>query len=293
MGFEMIKDKLAITPHRLYAMVRLASGATGAGRDEFLGLLQPSAVNDNHETGYLVYRYARRYGLLEEEQNVAKRVRPTADCLSLTSLDAFRFYMQKVLLGVTSDAQDNFLLSLFTAWYAVQDHSVMTYSKADFEAKFHQALYPKATERVLAEEPGISAWRTWAEFLGWGWALKLDGREEMRIVPDATLRLRPLLAGLLSEAGREVAMGDFMTGLAERCPELDGGVLFERCWEASRGGEVRGNRLSLMLSTALRVLHSSGEIEMAYRRDAGVTWTLFPAQSHTPQVTHIARKEAR
>jgi hypothetical protein len=70
-------------------------------------------------------------------------------------------------------------------------------------------------------------------------------------------------------------------------------VLFERCWEASRRGEVRGNRLSLMLSTALRVLHASGEIELSYRSDSAATWTLFPAQSHIGQVTHVARKEAR
>jgi hypothetical protein len=265
----------------------------GLKRDEILGLLQPSSITDNRDAAILLHRYARRYGLLEDDQSTVKRVNPTEACTKLTSFDAFRSYMQLTLLGVSNEAEDNYLLSLFTAWYAVQDSAVMTYSKADFEAKFHQALYPRATERVLAEEPGISAWRTWAEFLGWGWALKFDLREEMRIVPDATLRVRPLLPALLPQSGREIAMADFVAGLAERCPELDGGLLFERCWEASRGGEVRGNRLSLMLSTALRVLHASGEIELASRRDAGATWTLFPAQSHFGQVTHIARKEAR
>ena len=112
----------------------------------------------------------------------------------------------------------------------------------------------------------------------------------MRIVPDSTLRLRPLLPELLLEIGVEVPMVVFMTNLAKRCPELDGGALFERCWSASHPGEVRGNRLSLMLSTALRVLHQNSIIEMVYRGDSALTWTLFPSQSHINRATHICRK---
>jgi hypothetical protein len=53
--------------------------------------------------------------------------------------------------------------------------------------------------------------------------------------------------------------------------------------------ERRGNRLSLMLSTALRVLHEQGHIVLEKRADATETWTLFPAQTYHNQITHIRR----
>ena len=70
------------------------------------------------------------------------------------------------------------------------------------------------------------------------------------------------------------------------------GSLFNRAWEACRGGEERGNQISLMLSTAFRVLHASRVIALVDRRDAPTTWNLFPAQSHITRVTHIGRGEA-
>lgn len=290
MGFEMIKDKLVITPQRLYSLVRLVREIGSIGRPELLTLLQPAAVSDNGGTSGLVYRYARRYGLIEEDETTQKSVSLAANASEIDSMALFRSYMQKTLLGVTSESQNNFLLSQFTAWYAAQNDSVLSYSKTDYEAKFHEALYPSASERVLAEQPGISAWRVWAEFLGWGWAMKFDGRDEMRIVPDATERIRPLLPRLMPEANTNLPMGDFVANLGKLCPELDGGVLFSRCWEASRGSDDRGNQLSLMVSTAFRVLHASKEITLVERKDASVAFQLFPAQSHMSRVTDIRRE---
>ena len=112
----------------------------------------------------------------------------------------------------------------------------------------------------------------------------------MQFMPDATGRITGPTAQLLSLADDFVSVGGFLRGLMTECPELDGGILFEQCWQASRGNEVRGNRLSLMLSTALRTLHNLGTVELINRPDANETWTLFPAQSHIGRVSHIRRK---
>ena len=293
MGSEMIKDKLVVTPQRIHALVKCVHVLGEVPRETLLDLLQPNAITDNRETTILVYRYARRYDLVKENETTDRRVSLAIPATVVTDYETFRQHMQQVLLGVTDEAQDNFLLSQFAAWYACQDERVMGYSKASFEAKFHEDLYPSSKQRVLAEQPGISAWRTWAEFLGWGWPLKFAQGEEAKIVPDATLRIRPLLLKLLPDLRIDVPLGAFVARLGAICPELDGGVLYARCWDASHGGEPRGNRVSLMVSTALRVLNQEGAIALIDRRDVADNWTLFPAQSYINRVTHVQRKEVR
>lgn len=292
MGYEMIKDRLTITPHRMYAMLCAVSVLEGQPRDNVIALAQPAAIGDNTDTAGLIYRYLVRYGLVTEDGSQQRRTYLSESGREVNGWDSFRNYMQELLLGPREESSDNFLLNQFTAWYVVQDDQVMVFSKSELEERFHKDLYPNLSERVLAEQPGISAWRTWAEFLGFGWPMKFGQRDEMRIVPDATLRLISHLPELLPATDDEMSFGAFMNQLFRRCPELDGGILFEQCWQASRGNEVRGNRLSLMLSTALRTLHNHGEIELINRPDATETWTLFPAQSHIGRVSHIRRKAA-
>ena len=289
----MIKDKLAITPHRMYAMLSAVAMLEGQSRDTVIVLAQPPEIVDNKDTAVLVYRYLLRCGLIIADGSPQQQKTYLSDSgRQVKDWDSFRSHMQDLLLGKTEESSENFLLNQFTSWYAVQDDQVMVFSKLDLEERFHKDLYPVLSERVLAEEPGISAWRTWAEFLGFGWRMKFSQRDEMRIVPDATLRLISRLPDLLPAANDGVSFNAFMNHLSRRCPELDGGILFEHCWQASRGNEVRGNRLSLMLSTALRTLHNLREIELVNRLDAAETWTLFPAQSHIGRVSHIRRKAA-
>lgn len=290
MGFEMIKDKLVISPQRIYGLIMCVHALQEVRRETLMNLLQPTAISDNQDTSKIIYRYARRYDLIRENQTSDRNVSLAVSPAVIVEYEAFRQYMQQVLLGTTDQSQNNFLLSQFAAWYAAQDDRVMEYSKADLEARFHEAMYPTATERVLAEEPGISAWRTWAEFLGWGWQLKFGRNEEARIVPDATVRIRPLLRKLLPNARVDVPFGAFIADLGADCPELDGGTLYKQCWEASRGDEERGNRVSLMVSTALRVLDKGGDIALIDRRDAADIWSLFPSQSYINRVTHIQRE---
>ncbi len=290
MGSEMIKDRLTVTPHRMYSMLCTIVAMEGQPRNQIIALAQPTFIVDNTGTASLVYRYLARFGLIEEDGSPQRKVRASESGRESINWSPFRTQMQRHLLGNTEESSDNFLLGQFTAWYAVQDDTVMTYSKSELEMRFHEDLYPNSSERVLSEEPGISAWRTWAEFLGFGWPMKFNQRDEMRIVPDATVRIAPLLSTLLLEENVETSFGALMSELSELCPELDGGILYERCWQASRGSEVRGNRLSLMLSTALRTLHKSGEIKLINRPDAAETWTLFPAQSQIDRVSHIRRK---
>lgn len=79
-----------------------------------------------------------------------------------------------------------------------------------------------------------------------------------------------------------------MEQLGEHCPELDGGTLFRRCAQVSRTSDIFGNRLSLMLSNAIRVLDTAGLIRLTLQADAPVKWLLYPAAGHAhQQVSHI------
>jgi hypothetical protein len=149
---------------------------------------------------------------------------------------------------------------------------------------------PRDQEALLEEgrlfnPTKLNGWLTWASFLGWGWRMTVGGQE--LLMPDAHKRLKPILPQLLSDS-EEIPFSQFTHNIANLCPELDGGSLFEKCWQASRGVEVRGNQLSLMLSTALRSLHDNKLIKLIEYADATDMWQLYPAQTHPVQrVTHI------
>jgi hypothetical protein len=290
MGFELI-SRAYMTPHRLYSMIHLVEVLGESPRRMILDLLQPESLTEKSESQEMserLYRAAIQLGLLEELPNKDKTVRRSPMTKGIEDFETFRLLMQSLALCVVDEPEDHYLLNLVAAWYAVQDEAVLDYSKGKMEKRFNEQLYGSAESIVLSDHPGLTAWFEWAQFLGWGWLMKFS-REEGRLAPDATLRVRPLLPKLLPHT-EPISMGEFMSRLRELCPELDGGLLFKRCWEASRGSEVQGNRLSLMLSTALRVLHISSEIELIERKDASESWRLFASQSHVNQVTHIRRR---
>ena len=150
--------------------------------------------------------------------------------------------------------------------------------------------YVSLSKDRLFNTTKLNGWRKWAEFLGLGWIMKLDSRSIL--VPDATKRVRAVLPEIFLDNG-VLSFGLFMERLATLCPELDGGKLFDYCWQISRGAEQRGNRLSLMLSTALRTLATLHIITLINEADSENVWTLYPAEgSLYKQATHIQRQGA-
>jgi len=290
MAFEILNNSL-VTPPRLHAMVRLTSRIKSPDREKLYDLLQPSFALqklENQDAAKGVFTAARSCGLLAEDDQkvVALQVEPKA----VERLGDFRRHMQRALLGITDDSADNYLLNIYSAWYAVQNDRVFQFAIKDFETRFNNEIFPD-TEGRQFNTTKLNGWRDWAVFLGLGWNLRFGGRD--LVVPDAHDRLEPLLDKLLPEGDRPVPFGAFMDLLAECCPELDGGVLFTRCWQASRGTEPRGSQLSLMLSSGLRVLHEAGAIELSLVADAATKVQLYPALGHPiAQVSQIRRGRA-
>lgn len=273
--------------HRLHALLRLVAQQGEIEQSELYDLLQPQATGETQEAQpsaratLLVARECRLVTV--DEQRVVRGMVPPAD---VESLDAFHTLMVRTVLGVTTQDASNFLLNLFAAWYAVQDERVLLeLVESGYDGPFNDQVFPDAPTRPFNTTKFV-AWRKWAVFLGLGWILRLGSRE--LLVPDATRRVQPMLAGIFGQQ-RTLTFARFMQRLANACPELDGGSLFTYCWQASRGGEERGHQLSLMLSTALRTLDGLGNVRLQSQADALETWQLYPAEgSRHQQVTHIA-----
>ena len=286
MAYEILNQG-QITPYRLHAMVRLVPRLTNPRRSDLFTLLQPDKLTDNQGASEVVYEAAIKLGLLTEDEET-KRIQLTLPNTHLESIEGFREVMQQKMLGIINDYDSNALFNLYTAWYAVQDAQVLRFETKEFETRFNEQLYPHAETRSF-NTTKLPSWRKWAIFLGLGWPLTSGNTELM--IPDASVRITPLLVDWFSQSDERIEMNRFMDGLAETCPELDGGLLFMRCWHASRASETRSNRISLMLSNALRLLHDEGTIELLRMGDASTMWSLYPAEGHPIQsISHIRRR---
>jgi len=300
-----------VSPHRVHALLRLVRRLRNPQREDLLDLLQPSALLSNQRASMAIYRVAKRYDLIVEQADKRVAIQPDIDSADkIESVAAFRAIMQKRLLAVTEEHENSYQLNLLAAWYAVQNERLFHYKKKDeISVQFNADMYPRSDTESRTRGRGfnpddLNGWLRWASFLGWGLVVTVGkGKGKEKLLPDAHIRLQAVLPELLSATDGRIPFAIFAHRLAERCPELDGGVLFEKCWQASRSAENRGNRLSLMLSTGLRVLHEAGQtcpesskdqvrsIELTRQGDATDIWRLYPAQAHPlNEITHIQIK---
>jgi len=284
-----------VTPHRLHALVRLVSRLRTPNRGDLLEMLQPPDLVNSQEASGAVYRAAVNFRVIVEDENGRVFLHPDiGKRKNIESSDGFLDFMQTRLTGIADENADNYLLNFVTAWYAVQNERIFLYrKKEEISQNFNRDMDPRGEEELREEgrlfnPTKLNGWLTWASFLGWGWTMTVGGKE--LLMPDAHKRIFRVLSLLLPDS-KETPLSQFAERLAEICPELDGGSLFKKCWQASRRADVRGNQLSLMLSTGLRSLHDNGKIRLISHADAKEVWQLYPAQAHPFQrVTHIQRK---
>jgi len=258
-------------------------------------MLQPPDLVNSQEASGAVYRAAVNFRVIVEDENGRVFLHPDiGKRKNIESSDGFLDFMQTRLTGIADENADNYLLNFVTAWYAVQNERIFLYrKKEEISQNFNRDMDPRGEEELREEgrlfnPTKLNGWLTWASFLGWGWTMTVGGKE--LLMPDAHKRIFRVLSLLLPDS-KETPLSQFAERLAEICPELDGGSLFKKCWQASRRADVRGNQLSLMLSTGLRSLHDNGKIRLISHADAKEVWQLYPAQAHPFQrVTHIQRK---
>lgn len=284
MAYEIINQG-PTTPARLHAVLRLVARRPGLTRQEIADLIQPKAVSDSQNAVKDVLAAALSLGLVEAASTASSPVRLTVGRAEIDGDDAYRATMVQRLLGVTDEEAPNFLLNLFTAWYAALDDEVLRRPTNEIVVEFNQRVFP-ASEGQRMNDTKLAAWRPWATFLGHGWLLR-RGTATL-VVPDCTARVGAVVERRL--ARERVPFAELRAHVAEACPELDGGALYERAWLSGRAGAGRAQTVSLMLSTALRSLHAAGRCHLESVPDALHTWSLFPATGEAlATVSHASR----
>jgi len=290
---EIINDS-QVEPRRLQVILRLVSDLPASTKEEIFQLAQLPVLLDNVPdvpknlllASENTYKHAVDCRQVSEnnDKTLSLHVEPEY----ITTMPAFRDHMRQVLLGITDITQPNHVFNLFSAWYAVQNERILhelVYEECCIAFTTDLPAYAFKSKDRAFNTTKLNGWHKWAEFLGLGWTIKIGSHSIL--VPDATKRVGAILPEILSNT-EEIRFGIFMERLAIVCPELDGGKLFRYCWQASRGEEVQGNRLSLMLSTALRSLATLHTIELFNKADSLDVWQLYPSQgSLYQQVTHI------
>ena len=195
------------------------------------------------------------------------------------------------MLGAKEDHEDNFLLSQVTAWYAAKNHAVVTLERVEFEGQFHLNLYPSIASdgsrtRMISASESILSWGLWARFLGFGKEYNPEITSGRRLMPNAKGRILPLLSEILSPE-ETIPINEFIERLSLYCPELDGGIVYEKCYQAVHGQSAKNAPLSLMLSTALFQLSAEKIISIIDEPDAKRTRKLFPSITYDSQMSHI------
>lgn len=281
MPYEIINSG-PVTPHRLYALIHLVSRLEKVSRSDLMNYVQPPDLGwENQNTAEEVINAAIRCKLVSETGS-HKTIQWNTNIPPLENFEEYRCWMQDLLLGNTKETEPNFLLNIFSAWYIVQDERVFDYSRGIVK-HFNDDIFPEDTERSF-NSTKLNSWETWASFLGFGWF----NRENSLLIPDAHDRINPKLDELFVKSKQELTLGDFIRRLSTKCPELDGGVLFNRCFQISRQAQSSRNQLSLALSTALRVLNEEKRIKLIKRADSSENWQLYPASGYElDRVTHI------
>lgn len=292
MGYELLNFG-QVTPPRLLALLRLVASRDTLPRARLLDLIQPRKLVENQNAAENVLQAAKQCGLVTESADQVQLAIPPEQ---ITTPVAFRACLQRRILGVADEDRPNYLFNLFTAWYYVQGDRVLTQTRQTLTAQFNQE-WSGEDERAF-NPTKVSGWLQWAIYLQMGWQMRLStgassGSRTDPLIPDPSARVQQALPEAFDGRARQpVHFAVFANRLASLCPELDGGALYEQCWGKTYPGTPHGNSMSFALSTALRVLHQAGEIELIYHADAPDTWRLVPAQGFEPRaVTHISRRQ--
>jgi hypothetical protein len=287
---KIINNGQQVTPYRLLAALRLIAHLGECTREQFLRLLQPEFITYDTTASEYVLQVAVTYGLVYEENRLF-HLHPELASDTLADFESYRRMMHKRLWQTNYEDEDDYRLSLYTAWYAVQNEKAFEYNADTAAQKFVNELkamqrdeLAAMTEGKLFNETKVRAWNAWAQFLGVAWA-QSQGNASI-LIPDAYWRLRYLLPQLLSPDEEEIAAAVFMERLSEHCPELDGGVLFEMAWQDSRPHEQQ-THLSLMLSNALHGLHRDGILRLITYADASESIVLYPTELYPSRISSL------
>jgi len=264
-----IVNSTMVTPQRVHTLIKLIASQpsnTQISREQVCQLMQPQ-----HDTAGQVKENISvciRYGWLAEDADGLKLGNKiTKEVLGTKS--TFQEFLYKNLIGFRAPHNDDYRMNMLLAWFIANNERVLLF---DSDEKLALAFDNEVlSETIDTDGHGFnkekySPWIRWMTYLDYGWLFK------GKFIPDATKRIDSVL-GEVIEVGENLGIEEFLKRLSRKCPELDGGELFELCRHHTTSSH---NTLSMVLSQSLRTLHYRQIIELRYTADADYVEQLYP-----------------
>jgi hypothetical protein len=136
--------------------------------------------------------------------------------------------------------------------------------REQFADDANAALVGEDDDGRLMNTTKVVAWRRWLAFIGLGVPIPIPNTVDF---PTPTARLARELERAGISPGTVMPAEQFLTLLAGRMPYLDRGRLFAQACQRI-GHRPSGQRLSPLLSVALRDLHDDGILRLTLSGDA-------------------------
>jgi hypothetical protein len=268
------------TPERVWSLVSILAAHGGSiERHELVQWLNPPfrSVNGEGEEKKTAVeatiQAALDLGLIDTSER--GNIRLVYDDLS-AQYDGFADVVHTRLASLSDADADAVLFEAF-AWLAVQveiEGSTLwidDWNADEFADRADKALTPDTGERRF-NKTKRAPWRRWMEFVGL--SVPLPTGDDY---PCVTRRLEREMFGGNLVLDEEIVAARLLDYIAQRLPYLDGGRLFVRLCDRL-GHRMAPQRLSRLLSTALRELDEDGRITLIVRGDSRYNVELAPDQ---------------
>lgn len=289
----------------LVAMVRSSVLMGEMPRQKLLDICCPrSLVGDSQEMGTNTLNRWHELGLFQVSEDkkatVAPEFRKELKKYD-ASVSAIAGVARQIILAPSNNA--NFWsdkenkaadFTRAAAWMLSQDVHAFTPSS-------HATVEPLCNDQaqssdviLLQNDTRWSGYKSWATFLGFG--RSETGKSAGAFLTDPTTVVAAQVESLLPKKG-EVAINDFVDGLAQSVPVLDRGDYrqeVERNLKPEKWKAPASTDLSTSLSRALLRLRSQGRIRLEKRSDSDAQMRLVGRGGSVVQsVTHVQRGDAK
>jgi hypothetical protein len=238
------------TPARLEILLGVvASKPKGLTRKDLYDLMQPESLRSNTEKATNNVKAGLELELLEEEKKGSIiRLHKSYD----KKLSARENILMALDGKVLKNSEVELHLALFYAYYLGLNTQIYECSDWDGERwsdQFNTDVFGETPQPNRFNNTKYTGIHRWLSYIGLGW---YDSNKLFN--PDPTERI---LRSINSIFGKEKKItGDqFMSKLADVCPELDGGKMF---LQANKNYDINAKECTLGLSQALVGLHEDG-----------------------------------
>lgn len=290
----------------LVALVRTSFAIGTASKEKLLDISSPTSLNDGQNNQDMARKTLNRWqelGLFTSNEQGELRI-ADENRLQLKKEECTPASIAHVARQIVLNADNNRNFwsdtenksADFTraaAWMLAQDvHSFMPMSHTDVEKLCNDQASSKVI--LLQNDTRWAGYISWATFLGFG--RSETGKASGGFITDVTPVVRFHVQALLPKR-EEIAINDFIGGLASAIPVLDGGSyrteveskLKPETWSQPKEGE-----LSTSLSRALLRLREAGDIRFESRSDASGQVKLIGRNGRiVGPVTHVRRGDGK